>query len=161
MKNLKMGLWSVLILSLTLAGTNLYAQADRGAGVPAEVLPEELKGLEIKDQFVSTSLKGVGVIHALNGNMVVVHKATKEAYFGMAGDTIYEDDSLNTLADSRCRVKFFDEDVVTMAAETEFSGIATKIRERRVKRDPFSAWSRGRRCFMPCGFSVTRRPDSG
>ncbi|MBW1765639.1 MAG: FecR domain-containing protein [Deltaproteobacteria bacterium] len=121
MKNLKMGLWSVLILSLTLLGTNSYAEVDRGAGVPVETLPKELTGLEIKDYFAPTDLKKVGVIHALSGNMVVIHRDTKEAYFGRAGDTIYENDSLNTLADSRCRIKFFDEDVVTMAAETEFS----------------------------------------
>ena len=110
-----------LNLAFLFSIASVMAQADRGAGLPAEVLPEELKGLEIKDHFVSTSLKKVGVIHALNGNMVVIHRATKEAYFGRPGDTIYEDDSLNTLADSRCRVKFFNEDVVTMAAETEFS----------------------------------------
>jgi hypothetical protein len=95
--------------------------------------------LEIKDYFAPTDLKQVGVIHALIGNMVVIHRDTKEAYFGRAGDTIYENDSLNTLADSRCRIKFFDEDVVTMAAETEFS-VESYEDQRKVgkKRSLFS-----------------------
>ena len=66
-----------LNLAFLFSIASVMAQADRGAGLPAEALPKELKGLEIKDQFVSTSLKRVGVIHALNGNMVVIHMVAK------------------------------------------------------------------------------------
>ena len=93
----------------------------QSAGKPVQELPSELKKLDIKGSYISSSFKRAGRIHALTGSVVVVHKATKEAYFGRKGDYIHENDSLHTLAESRCRIKFFNEDIVTMAKETEFS----------------------------------------
>ena len=111
----KIIIWTVFFLGFTgLAATFAMAGAGRGAGVPFEALPGELKGMEIKDYFVpSPSFKGVGVIHALNGHVVVIHKATGTAYFGREGDRVYENDSLTSLADSRCRIKFFQEVIHT------------------------------------------------
>ena len=101
--------------------TSLFAQSPRGGGIPRDALPESLKGLDIKDYFISSTQKKVGVIHALSGTVVVRHRGTGEVYFGREGDTIFENDALNTLSGSRCRVRFLDEDVVTMAADTEFA----------------------------------------
>ena len=121
MKCFKIGLCFVMLLSLILIGPNIYAQSNRGASVPVDALPETFKEMEIKDYFIPTTQKKSGVIHALAGHVVVIHRATKDAYFGSPGDTLYENDSLNTLAKSRCRIRFFDEDVVTMAADTQFA----------------------------------------
>lgn len=115
------GLLSVLLLAVLFSGPEVRAQVDRGAGVPFETLPDELRGLDIQNDFVPSSARKVGVIHALKGNVVVVHRATGEAYFGREGDGVYENDSLTTLPDSTCRIRFFNEDVVTMAANTAFS----------------------------------------
>ena len=79
--------------------------------------------------------------------MVVIHRAAKGAYFGREGDTIYEDDSLNTLADSRCRVKFFDEDVVTMAAETEFSVDSFEDQRKAGKKRSLFSMVKGKAMF--------------
>ena len=121
LNSLLTGLCSVLLLAMFFAGAKVHAQVDRGAGVPFEILPEELKGLDIQNDFVPSSARKVGVIHALRGNVVVVHRTTGEAYFGREGDRVYENDSLTTLLDSSCRIRFFNEDVVTMAAKTAFS----------------------------------------
>ena len=67
----------ILLLGLILAPATLLAQATRGAGVPVEALPEELKGLDIKDYYVPSTQKKAGIIHALRGNVVVIHKATR------------------------------------------------------------------------------------
>ena len=115
------GFWSMVLAGLTLASMNLHAQTMRGGGVPTESLPEALKKLDIKDYFISSSFKKAGVIHALTGHVVVVHKSTGRAYFGRKGDEIFENDSLSTLADSRCRIKLLTKDVVTLAPDTEVS----------------------------------------
>ncbi|MEW6665874.1 MAG: FecR domain-containing protein [Thermodesulfobacteriota bacterium] len=99
----------------------LWAQERRGAGVPRDALPEELKDLDVKDYYVASSLRKVGVIHALEGQVVVIHTGTGEAYFGVEGDPLHEKDSLVTPAESRCRIRFFTEDMVTMAPEATFS----------------------------------------
>jgi hypothetical protein len=100
---------------------NLHAQTARGASVPAKALPDFLKKLDIKDHFVPSSSKKAGTIYALKGHVVIVHKGTAKGYFGVKGDTIYENDSLNTLANSRCRIKLFTGDVVTLGPDTELS----------------------------------------
>jgi hypothetical protein len=147
MKKIKPALCSILLLSLALSGSNLSAQANRGADVPVNELPKELKGLKIKDHFVSTSLKKVGLIHALNGKVVVIHRGTREAYFGVAGDSVYENDSLNTLAHSRCRIKFIDEDVVTMAADTRLAVESFENRRKEGKKGSLFSMIKGKAMF--------------
>ncbi len=112
-------LFTSLAMSFNMAQT--HARIDRGGGVPEDVLPGALQGLDIKDHHIPLALKDVGVIHALTGHVVVTHMSTKEAYFGREGDIVYENDSLDTLVDSRCRIRFLDEDVITMASETSFA----------------------------------------
>lgn len=96
------------------------AQINRGIAVPPEKMPKTLSDISPKDYFIPSDQKKVGVVHALEGTVIVIH-GTKEAYFGMEGDAIHEKDSLITLPESKCRIRFVDEDVVTMAPETEFS----------------------------------------
>ncbi|MBW1773664.1 MAG: hypothetical protein JRJ82_12335 [Deltaproteobacteria bacterium] len=55
-----------LNLAFLFSMAPVMAQVDRGGSMPVEALPEDLKGLEIRDYFVPTSLKKVGIIHALN-----------------------------------------------------------------------------------------------
>ena len=106
----------LLTLSLSEAG----AQENRGGAVPPDRLPEELRALSPSDHFIPSSQKEVGVIHRLEGNVVIVHGASRQAYFGMQGDPVYEKDTLVTLAQSRCHIQLSDGDTVTVAPETEF-----------------------------------------
>ncbi|HUT71745.1 MAG TPA: FecR family protein [Desulfatiglandales bacterium] len=116
--NLPISISIVILLTLTLAIPGLPAQIDRGAAVPSEGIPEKLRGLDIKDYFIGSGLKRVGSIDALRGSVVVTHKATGEAYFGLAGDYLYKNDALETLPHSRCRIDLVTEDVISMAANT-------------------------------------------
>jgi hypothetical protein len=133
------GLWCFLILCFVLTSTDLGAQVNRGAVVPDQALPGELKGVEIKDYFMPSSNKLVGVIHDLNGTVVVIHRATREAYFGRPGDAVFENDGLSTLADSRCRIKFSNDDVITMAQHSRL-GVEEYVDQRKEgkKRSLFS-----------------------
>ena len=98
-----------------------YSREVRGEGVSREDLPEALRGLDIADRFLpEKGFKKSARINALKGNVVVIHRASGVAYFGEEGDIIYENDMLETLAGSRCRLRFLNEDVVTMAAGTRF-----------------------------------------
>ncbi|MBN2062659.1 MAG: FecR domain-containing protein [Deltaproteobacteria bacterium] len=132
-------LFFVLLLNSAFQASTLYAQPARGAAVPVESLPEELQGVSIKDYFIPSSFKEVGIIHSLNNSVVVIHRATNEAYFGRQGDVIYENDLINSLTDSRCRIKFYDEDVISLAADTSFSvDEYSDNRETGQKRSLFS-----------------------
>ena len=137
----------ILFLSLIPATKNSQAQVGRGTGVPVEALPKELKGLDIKDYSVPTSFKKVGVIHALGGMVVVIHRDTREAYFGKEGDYVHENDSLNTLTDSQCRIKFFNDDIVTMAANTEFGVERFQDQRKEGKKSSLFSLVKGKAMF--------------
>jgi len=132
---------------LALLCTTFKPAMARGRGVTVQSLPGELKGLNIKGYFVPTSLKKVGFIHDINGNVVVIHRAAGEAYFGRPGDTIYEDDSLTTLANARCRIKFYNEDVVTMAPDTEFSVESYLDQKKEGKKSSLFGMLKGKAMF--------------
>jgi hypothetical protein len=115
----------ILLLTLLLPvfsfqSNILFAAEKRGQGVTIKDLPQNLKGTDIKKYFVTSGRKKVGVIQTLNNHLVVIHRDSNTAYFGQEGDTIFENDALQTLSNSRCRIRFLGEDIVTLAPETEF-----------------------------------------
>ncbi len=84
-------------------------------------LPDSLKGLNIQEGFVaSPGFQTVARIDRINGIVVVIHRAAGTAYFGSPGDPVFENDAIETLEGSRCRIRFQNEDVVTMAADSRF-----------------------------------------
>lgn len=110
----------VIMISFLMAGT-AFPRGMRGEGVSREDLPKTLRDRDISDEYLpAKGFRESARIDALSGNVVVIHRASGEAYFGEPGDVIYENDMLETLADSRCRLRFLNEDVVTMAAGTRF-----------------------------------------
>lgn len=110
----------VLLLGLAWGGA-VSAQQTRGMGVPSNALPEELRELDVQDFFLPSDFREAGVLHAQDGHVVVVHRASGAAYFGKPGDRIYENDALITLKDSHCRIRLYSDDVVNMAPNTQFS----------------------------------------
>ena len=115
---------SVLALSVALIFTvvvlpaTISAQAKRGVAIPSDQLPEKMGTLDIKDYFIASKLKRAGIIHSLSGTVIVIHKATNEAFFGQEGDYLYENNAIETIADSRCRLRLINEDVVILAQNT-------------------------------------------
>ncbi|TET74470.1 MAG: hypothetical protein E3J56_02340 [Candidatus Aminicenantes bacterium] len=128
-----------ILLTLVVAVPNVLSQVKRGAAVPTDQVPGKLKKLDIKDYFIASDFKKVGIIHAIRGTVVVIHKATGEAYFGMEGDYIHENDALETLAKSRCRIRLFNEDVISMAPDSNLAVDEVAFsRKEKVKRSFFS-----------------------
>ncbi len=117
------------------------ARAQDGSGGAGDVaLPDTLRSLDIRERFVPLQgVEAAGRIDALEGTVVVIHRGTGEGYFGREGDPVYENDALETLRGSRCRIRFRNEDVVTMASETRF-GVDT-YREQRKAEKPRSLFS--------------------
>ncbi|MDY6970911.1 MAG: FecR family protein [Thermodesulfobacteriota bacterium] len=138
--------WLLVLANIILTSANVQAQAARGAaGVSQEALPSSLKALDIKDHFIPvTGFAKAGVIHALVGNVVIVHRSTGAAYFGRVGDYIYENDSINSLAASRCRIKLFNDDIVTMAPESEFSVDLYQDHRKRGKKNSIFGMLKGK-----------------
>jgi hypothetical protein len=120
------------------------AQTNRGASVPPESLSEELRTLSPQDHFIPSSRIKVGDLDRLEGTVVVVHGAGKQAYFGMQGDPVYEDDTLVTLAQSKCRIRFLGRDVVTMAADSEFVVESCKDLREEGRKSSFFKLLRGK-----------------
>ena len=115
----------VVLFAVTLMLTGLQAAPsradtdfDRGNAVPGEALPEALKALDVKDYYVASGAEPVGLIQTVTGHVVVLNGETGEAYFAAAGDAVFQQDALFTLEESRCRIKFITEDVVTMGENT-------------------------------------------
>ena len=129
----------ILSLGLVLHVPTLYAAGNRGAAVPEDLLPKELEGLEIKDYYVSSFSKKAGVLHAINGTAIVIHQGAEKAYFGQAGDKIYVNDRIYSLTDSQCRIKFYNEDVVSLAENTDFRVDSYKYEKKEgMKESAFS-----------------------
>ena len=118
-----------ILAGLALLSSPLEAQENRGGGVPREILSVSLKGLDIKDYFIASSSPRAGEIQALKGHVVIIHGVTGVAFFGREGDAVYEKDTINTLENTRCQIKFSTDDVVKLGADTEF-GVETYIDDR-------------------------------
>lgn len=109
------------LICLGLIVCSSHAEQERGMGIHVEALPKNLQKMDIKDHFISSSSREVGILHALNGHVVVIHRADNQAYFGKQGDEIYENDEFYTLDNTRCRIRFFSDDVVSLGADTHFA----------------------------------------
>ncbi|MBU4286724.1 MAG: FecR family protein [Proteobacteria bacterium] len=97
-----------------------FCQVDtdlRGNTAPSEALPEDLEGLDVKDYFIAPEAEPIGLIQTVTGHVVVLHGETNEAYFAAQGDAVFQQDALFTLEESRCRVRFISEDVITMGED--------------------------------------------
>jgi len=138
---------SILVGLVVCSFHDASAQTNRGLAVPPEKLPRSLSEISPMDYFVPSSEKKVGVVHAMEGTVVVIHGRSKEAYFAAAGDPVFEKDSLSTLADSKCRVRFVDEDIVTMAPETEFSVDSFEDQRAEGRKSSFFSMVKGKAMF--------------
>jgi len=109
----------VVSAGLQAAPSQADTDLDRGNAVPGDALPEELQALDVKDYYVASGAEPVGLIRSVTGHVVVLNRDTGEAYFAVAGDAVFQHDALFTLEESRCRVRFSTEDVITMGADTQ------------------------------------------
>lgn len=100
----------LVVLSLLFATP---ASSSAGQAEIPEKLPDALKGSRILDTYTpAEGFDRAGVVHALQGTVVVMHRADQRAFVASKGDPVHENDELFTLADSRCRIRFLSEDVV-------------------------------------------------
>jgi len=120
----------------------------RGTPPIVGTLPNALKGLTIRDYFIPSAEKRAGTIRALLGHVVVVHRGTNEAYFARPGDIVYENDAVYTLDKSRCRINFFDDDLVSMAANTEFAVDQYEDKREEKKKTSFFSMLKGKAMFF-------------
>ena len=122
-------------VSLSVADTGI----PRGKSAAPDVLPDELKSVKIDDYFVESKRSPVGSIQNVTGHLVVVHKDTNRAYFATTGDAVYQQDVFYTLKDSRCRIKFSTEDIITMGENSKV--VADEIVDDRVSKKKSSVIS--------------------
>jgi hypothetical protein len=102
-------------VALSVADTG----SPRGKSAAASLLPDELKSVKVDDYFVGSNRTPAGKIENATGHIVVLHKDINRAYFAAAGDVVYQEDVFYTLKDSRCRIKFSTEDIVTMGENSK------------------------------------------
>lgn len=142
---MKRHIFSVL-LALTFVFSGLQAvfipadaAASRGNAAPFETLPAELQNLDVKDDFVDSGATQAGFLQTVVGHVVVLHEDSGEVYFAAAGDAVFRHDTIFTLPDSRCRLKFTTEDVITMGENAKL-GLEEYIdnRPRKKKKSIFN-----------------------
>lgn len=108
----------IMFISLSLLLTGF---AFSHAQVQPVVLPEELKGVQVSDSFVTSGSEEIGEIQTVTRHVVDFHEDNNRAYFASNGDALFKQDVVYTLAESRCRIKFTTEDIITMGDNTRIS----------------------------------------
>jgi len=108
-------------------------------------LPPELQDLQIRNEFISSQSKKVGLVRLIKGDgkLIVVHRPGKEAYYGREGNAVYEKDALYTL-DCRCRIEFEDKNVLFMAPETHLDIEKVSSSFFAGKKESFFGMTRGK-----------------
>jgi len=115
---------SIIAICMALAAVLIWgppvsaSAADRGQGVSADQLPEELRALTVQKQFMPGEGAPVGKVRTVRGHIVVRHGNSSEAYFAARGDNLYAHDEIFTLSKSRCRIRYTTADIVTMGANS-------------------------------------------
>jgi hypothetical protein len=136
----------LLVVIGLLFATPALSSADQ-ANLP-ETLPDALKGASILDAYIpAEGFDRAGVVHALQGTVVVMHRADRRAFVASKGDPVHENDELFTLGDSRCRIRFLSEDVVNMASNTRFSVEAFKDSPGRGEKTSLFSMLKGKAVF--------------
>ena len=144
---LALALYLALIVTVAVVPSNLSAQTKRGAAVPSDQLPEKLRALDIKDSFIGSNLNRAGIIHSLTGTAIVIHQTTNEAYFAQEGDLLYEKDAIETIANSRCRVRLINEDVVSLAQNTLLALDEVSMDRKKREKTSFLSMLKGKAMF--------------
>lgn len=129
------------------------------AALATDALPDDMQDLQIQKQYVPSSFKRAGTIHSLDGDVVVVHRSTQEAYQGTEGDPIHENDEFYTLPDSRCRLRFTNEDVVSLAPETRFSVDEYASDEEKAEKTSFFGMVKGKAMFYAMRLFGTKKKN--
>jgi hypothetical protein len=137
---------AILLLGILLSIHPRPAGGDAPAVLPA-LLPEDMRDLRIQKEYTPSSFKMAGTIHALEGTVVVLHRATREAYLGSEGDPVHENDEFYTLPETRCRLRFTNEDVVSLAPETRFSVDDYSAQEDRGEKSSIFSMVKGKAMF--------------
>jgi hypothetical protein len=129
-----------IVFGLSLIGAQVvFCQLERGNAVPQEVLPDELRYVEVKDYYIGSDAVAVGTIQAVAGHVVVTHFEESEAYFAAPGDAVFKGDVLYTLKSSRCRVLFFGQDLITLGDNTRI--VLEEVIDDREEGEKKSAFS--------------------
>lgn len=112
----KMKRYLLLVIWIGIFGvqTAVCQEPSREPIGPEIELPEELKKLTIHNAFIGSDADEIGVIETVVGHVVVFHGDNNTAYIAAGGDPLFKRDTIFTLADSRCRIKFTTEDLITM-----------------------------------------------
>ncbi|MEE8430917.1 MAG: FecR family protein [Candidatus Desulfatibia sp.] len=150
---MKRYIFLVLLVSTFLFGglpatlTRADAAADRGKTAPREALPEDLEDLDVKDHYIDSEAQHAGIIQTVIGHVVVLHEDSGQAFFAAAGDAVFKHDAIFTLQDSRSRIKFTTEDVITMGENARL-GLEEYI-DNRLKKKKTSIFNmlRGKAMF--------------
>jgi hypothetical protein len=98
-----------------------YAAVNRGLSAPVSALPGDLKNVTVRDYFLPSNTREIGEIQTVMAHVVVARSDLKTAYFAANGDKVYEKDVVFTLADSKCRIKLHNKDIITIGDNTRMS----------------------------------------
>ncbi len=161
-RNILVALLVLAFLSAGLLTTHSLtgAETNRGNAVPRDRLPNELKLLDVRDFYLPLDEKPVGYIITIIGHIAVLREDTRQAYFAAEGDAIFQQDSFITLKDSRCRIKFTTQDVITMGENTRIT-VKELIDDRKAKKKKsIFSMLRGKAMFYVVRLFKYRRTES-
>lgn len=106
----------ILVIIFILCGwiSTASAAVNRGLASPVSALPGDLKNVTVRDYFLPSNTREIGEIQTVMAHVVVARSDLKTAYFAASGDKVYEKDIVFTLADSKCRIRLHNKDIITI-----------------------------------------------
>jgi len=119
-------IWGLLFLAIPAWAAPAREKA------PANLIPSELKGVDVKDYYAGIGPKDAGVIQTTTGYVIVAREGLNRAYYAAPGDRLFEKDVIFTLKDSKCRFQLNGQDVVSMG-ETGRLGLKTTEANRQTQ----------------------------
>jgi hypothetical protein len=114
-----------------------------------EGLPAELEDVLLRDGFFASKFKEAGTVSKITGKgrLIVVRRATREAFFAKEGNPVYENDALYTLTDCRCRITLKDKNAVTLAPDSHLDIDEVYASSVEGKRRSLLAMAKGKAIF--------------
>ncbi|MBW1699068.1 MAG: FecR domain-containing protein [Deltaproteobacteria bacterium] len=137
----------VACICLFVVGPVFSQQPTRPSIGPEVELPEELRQLVIYEEFIPCDEEQIGIIQTVLGHVVVFHGDNNLAFIAASGDPLYKRDVVFTLADSRCRIRFSTEDLITLGENTRIGIERFVDDETRGEKSSIISMLRGKAMF--------------
>lgn len=147
------------IITILFVAAATYAAPPQDRAVPQDLLPDELQSAVIMPSPTATQQKVAGHLASVAGYVIVAHEGLQEAYTGAPGDVVFENDTIFTLKNSRCRLTTVDDNVITLGSDARISVDRVVLDAKKRTKDSLFNLIRGKAMFYALKLFKYRQAD--